>query len=222
MDRKKEKEAEVFVDEHDELEPEDEETAETKAEEEPASGEETPGAQPKKRRSRRPRKASPPASALKFKASDEREEEEAVEELDLDSPASDNGKELRADIAVAATTVKRSMETMVKHWQSVQAITNSVSSQFEKLNAELLKQSEILHAVSKQNPPKPPAITKIALGVSALAIVFSLISFSFSQTVRQAWLSQSEAPAIATKEFPRSSHGPAPMLEPLRRFRGKK
>ena len=96
---------------------------------------------------------------------------------------------LREEVAITSVAMHKSMEGMAKQWGTIKEITEQVSSHLEKVSGSIkvLNQSYVqtLDKTEKQDPSKPGLFTKIALGASAASIFLSLVSFSFSHSLRR-------------------------------------
>ena len=113
------------------------------------------------------------------------------------------------------------MESVAKQWVVVREISQHVTSQLERVSRLLqeIPKEAIFNPVQKPNP-----LTKIAIGVSGLAITLSLISLSMSQNVRTSVLSKEMAAAsrpltrseneVVEHTTPRSSLTYAPKAAP--------
>ena len=150
------------------------------------------------------------------KALDDEGEEDPIE-LEGEQPTKGKGSRLdvqmKKNVALAATTAKKSVESMEKQWEAIQEISQGICANLEKVQG-LMKEIPSTFSSSMQELLKPPAtksspLTKIATGASVIAIVLSLLSLSLSQTARQVAISSqvaalSSAPKIAA---------PLPLLE---------
>jgi len=158
----------------------------------------------KKRRKRSPRKP-------KVEAIADTKTEQTPETLSATTPAiaptfaadpwaelSEHEHHLREDVTISSAAVHKSMEVMVKQWSTIKDISDQISNRLESVHQQMLSVSnsyqEAMSELSEQVPSKPSAtapVTKIAMGGSFLAIVFSLLSLSFSHSLRHQALNHS-------------------------------
>ncbi len=120
---------------------------------------------------------------------------------------------LREDASIASASLHKTMESMVKQWGSVKEISGSICSELERVNTMLkmpAPQAEPadIKEYLKQAAPRITLANKIALGVSAAAVVFSILSLSLASSTRHRLLEQSSVPAVA---FERRQEKPQPV-----------
>jgi hypothetical protein len=118
-------------------------------------------------------------------------------------------------VAIASASLQQSMDAMVRQWSNIREISQSVTANFERVNAllqELPAKVVEMEKSFKQPPMKPAFLTKVASVASVIAIVFSLLSLSLSQSARQAVLTTdamtthpSSSSSLATLDAPRHS-----------------
>lgn len=84
--------------------------------------------------------------------------------------------------------METAMEAMVKHWSAAKDISTTMAGNMEKVTQlvqELpAKYEGKLAEIFKEPPPKPTLVTKIAVGMSAVAVVLSLVALQLAQAVR--------------------------------------
>lgn len=187
-----------------ELAPDSEEAAEVVAEAEEEVKEEKP------KRQRRSRK-KPEAAEVKAEevAEVEAVAEEPVQEAAPEKPKrqSRRGKKQadtpEAQIELATDAMRKSMEDMVSQWERIQQISGAVSAQLEKVS-HIVKPSiqefvDTQDMVRPQNP-KSQFITRFATAASIIAVLFSVVSLSLSQSARQVALN-AEATRVANSQL---------------------
>lgn len=161
------------------------ETPEVEASEEEAVEEKVE----KPKRQRRSRKAKPEVEAA---------EEEVIEAI---ADAEEEVAPKKAARSKAKPSEEKNEKVdpvpMFNQWKTLQEITASIAANFERihrqmndLQANYLETSERL---AKQAPSKPPALTKVAMGVAMFSVVISLLSLSFAQSVRSNALAAASA-----------------------------
>jgi len=116
--------------------------------------------------------------------------------------------QLRADAEVADLSIHKSMDSMVKQWASVKDISTSVCTNLDRVATVLqtlqTEHTSTVNELSKQGVAKMGLANRISVAVSAIAIVLSLISLSFSQAARQALFNKTnpEKAALAATAQP--------------------
>ncbi len=109
---------------------------------------------------------------------------------------------LREDVSIATASLEKTMDSMVHQWKSVKEISASITHELERVNT-MLKTPAVqadpadIKEYLRQAAPRIAFANKIALGVSAAAALFSIISLSLSSSTRHRLLEQIPAPRIA-------------------------
>lgn len=177
-----------------------------------------------KRRQRRPRKPKTPELSVENAAKEVEDttQVEAVEETPevTKQPQRRSRKNAepnyKEDLEVAATAMQKSMDSMVKQWTAIEQISGQVSSHFEKVTQALKPKPEYLDTqdlIRPQLANRPPFITKFATAASIVAVVFSLVSLSLSQSARQVALN-AEATRLTQSAFFQKQAGDSKQREP--------
>ncbi len=163
--------------------------------------EEEPAAKPKRKRS--PRRNT----RLKTEDSTPREEVEPTADLPevaalAEKPIAEPVVEVvREEIkptpvvpVAAAVPIKSSVEPEVRSWESIRAISDGICTNLERINAQLLEMPAQYTAAFQESfrvpTARPAPITKVAVLVAGLALILSVLSLSFAQSVRQGVLSK--------------------------------
>jgi hypothetical protein len=112
---------------------------------------------------------------------------------------------LREDVSIATAGLHKTMDSMVRQWSSVKEISGSICHELERVNTMLKAPAPQIEPADikeylKQAAPRITLANKIALGVSAAAVVFSIISLSLSSSTRHTLLEQSATPRVAQRE----------------------
>src|SRR5262249_9420237 len=107
---------------------------------------------------------------------------------------------------------QKTMEEMVNQWNKVQEITNQINNQLEKV-AHIVKPS-IQDFVNTQDMVRPGAqksqfLARFTMVASVVAVLFSLVSMSLSQSARTVALN-SEATRIANSQLFPTKAAPQP------------
>lgn len=100
---------------------------------------------------------------------------------------------MRQDVSVASAAMHKTMDSMTKQWGSVKDVSETVTTNFERVAKHLQELNDSYHHSMKdlikhqaqQHTRRPSTITKVAVGFSGIALILSLISLAFSQSVRQ-------------------------------------
>ena len=109
-------------------------------------------------------------------------------------------------------TALKSMQEMLKHWQSMQDISANITTQLDKV-AHIVKPT-IQDFVSTQDMQRPEAktsqfVTRFAIAASVVAILLSFVSLSMSQSARQVALN-AEVARVSTASQPALAFNPRP------------
>jgi hypothetical protein len=107
-------------------------------------------------------------------------------------------------VPAAAAAPAPAPDPVVAQWEAAAKTTQAIVASLENVHAMLKDLPEHYAAVVqkslKQQPAKPSQGTRLAFATSFLAIVFSVLSLSFSQSVRnQVIMSKALAPSAATR-----------------------
>jgi len=132
---------------------------------------------------------------------------------------------LRQDVSVTSATMHKTMDSITKQWGSVKEVTESVTSNFERVAKQLRDLSdsynssmkEIIKLQSQQTPQRPSTISKLAVGFATLALIVSFLSLAFSQSVRQTVFDTGSGPAakvLTTKSRQRERPKPRVAIVP--------
>lgn len=109
--------------------------------------------------------------------------------------------------AAAPVVVEAPKDPAVAQWEAAQKTAAAISANLENVHAMLKDLPEhyatALQKLVKQQTPKPAAGAKLAFAMSAMAIVLSVLSLSFSQTARQLVLTRhAGVPAVHSVPAP--------------------
>ncbi|MBI4403280.1 MAG: hypothetical protein HY537_03925 [Deltaproteobacteria bacterium] len=195
--------------EEEDLDSEPELDAKTEEAESDNETEDSAPRQPRKRRTRKSlleqmSKDEEVESSSSEELSEEPSDEPASEELESPAPKKERAKKTSAsdDTAAATHALEESMQSFVKQWANAKAASEAIASHFEKTAKSLttLESSYVqtMQEVSRIQHRKPALMTKVALGMSVLAVIFSLISLSLGQSARQAALTNLSAKSVAS------------------------
>jgi len=165
-------EAELLSDKEEDSQPEENAKAESSAEL-LVEKSETKESTPKPRGQRRSRKSVTAQDIVALDAN--------VAEMDLSK-----------EVTLAKETVELTMNTMVAQFTAIKELTSSVNNQLEKMNS-LIKEMSPNQSANLEELVKPQSnynfITKFATAASLVAMLFSILSMSMSQSTRQTLLS---------------------------------
>ncbi len=122
--------------------------------------------------------------------------EKAVVEQTVEEPS--------VAVPAAAAAAAPAIDPVVAQWEAAAKTTQAIVASLENVHAMLKDLPEHYAAVVqkslKQNQTKPNNATRLAFATSFLAIVFSVLSLSFSQSVRnQVIMSKALAPVSTPK-----------------------
>ncbi len=158
-------------------------------------------------------------------------EADAEEEIAAEKPAPKAPKkaEVRTAAAVVATAPE-AKDTVVLQWEAAKHASESIVGSLDKVNSMLRELPEYystaLQKAFKNNTPRTSPAAKVAFGMSLVATVLSVLSLSFSQSARQAALTQVAVPAIhhvaptpAPEKKIEQAAAEAPKKKPNRRSR---
>lgn len=142
-----------------------------------------------------PRRRAPKAKKA-TKAEAEETEEAVVAEKPVKAP-----KKTEAPVAAAvATPAPEPKDAVVLQWEAAKQASESIVGSLDKVNSMLRELPEYysasLQKAFKNNTPRTSPAAKVAFGMSLVATVLSVLSLSFSQSARQAALTQVTVPAI--------------------------
>jgi hypothetical protein len=102
--------------------------------------------------------------------------------------------DLSKEVTLAKEAVELTMSAMVAQFTTIKELTSSVNSQLEKMNS-LIKEMSPNQSSNLEELVKPQSnynfIAKFATAASLVAMLFSLLSMSMSQSARQTLLSAS-------------------------------
>lgn len=183
-------------------------------------------AKPKRQRRSRKAKAEPVVEAAAGDPDDGNDNAEVVaQEEVVEEPKPKRQRASRkkattpeAQIELATEAMQKTMDEMVKHWAAVQSITGTVSSQLEKV-AHIVKPTiqnfvdtnDSLVPLKKENSQ---FATRFTAAASIVAVLFSLVSMSLSQSARTVALN-AEATRVANSQlFQQQPAAPAPAKTP--------
>ena len=193
MGRKARSADEILADLNDELEGKTdgaahsaEDTQEAVPDEEGAAEQEE--AKPKRNRKPRQRKPKDPESS---DLSLDQALAEADQEVDPEIKATT--KALSKDAQKLKQSIESSMDNMTKQWSTVKEITSALATQLERVQAAA-KEAQVITPIA--SPARSNTLQKIASGLSALALLFSIVSLSLAQSARQAVVAT--APPVVT------------------------
>jgi hypothetical protein len=103
------------------------------------------------------------------------------------------------------------VDPALAQWEAAQKTSQSIIASLENVNAILKELPEhyasVIQKTLKQTPSRPSSASRFAFAMSLLAIVLSVLSLSFSQSVRSQVLTQvASTPAPHTARVAKESH----------------
>jgi hypothetical protein len=119
---------------------------------------------------------------------------------------------IREDVSIAAASLHKTMDSMVRQWSSVKEISGSICHELERVNTMLKTpapqpEPADIKEYLKQAAPRITFANKIALGVSAAAVALSIVSLSLASSTRHKVLEQ----AVPRVAFEHRAERPAPV-----------
>lgn len=123
-----------------------------------------------------------------------------AEEVGVEKPAKAPKKTEAPVAAAVAVPAPEAKDTVVLQWEAAKQASESIVGSLDKVNSMLRELPEYystsLQKAFKNNTPRTSPAAKVAFGMSLVATVLSVLSLSFSQSARQAALTQVAVPAI--------------------------
>lgn len=128
-----------------------------------------------------------------------------------------------AQIELATEAMRKSMQDMVAQWEKIQEISGAVSAQLEKVS-HIVKPAvhdfvDTQDMIRPENP-KSTFVARFTAVASVVAVLFSVVSLSLSQSARQVALN-SEATWQANSQL-FSNHSPEVANAPFENKLGKR
>jgi len=96
---------------------------------------------------------------------------------------------LRADVSITTTAMHKSMEAMVKQWDSLKQISEGVTRNLDRVSNSLKEIpstfEKSMQPAKEVNRARMSSNNRLTMGISIVAIVLSFISLVFSQNIRK-------------------------------------